>query len=983
MSEEFDIRIGTQFDTKDAESQLSDFIKKYDDKNPLDIKLNVTGEEGTEGLEATLRSIKALSKSIKDIEIKVNTNIGNSSLDLFNKVGNDFKQIADDVNGIMKKMTEDSTRSTEDAIKESMRLLNNSINKLKSNTKSLKTNIENLKLDPNINSNELEKYLNTVKQIEDIDYKKVGLEGVDSSKNIIADINKDLGNMITQSKKINSENMFKGLTSSTLLDELNAVKTVMSAKNIDTSGIDILIAKTNTLSKSTSDIKTLKESTKALKSEFNNMKVTLDLKDIKSSETAIKHLEKAKASLNEKMAKTVDSSSLEGFNNEIKLIDIGIDSIKKGLNEIGNSTIKGLDGIVDTKNTQNMQKEISNINKELVNAKGNFDKLKGSEFADSSKLVAVEGFIKSIDSSLDGLDMKNLDSSQVSKLNSQVDILKKSMISLENSTNNLQLETKFNADFSKVKSELNGLKSAIIGIGGDTSVLNQFENQLNSIANLPKINMSGVINQLKSLSGEMKKFNGDNFQFKNIDGGIKQCQQLGNEVDNLNKKLSNAKDTNIANGLEKDINNKRNAIKQLTSEFDNYQRKQSESFGKSNDNGNFSKMTANMTKGIYEVQSVLNKLGSTSPFKNITSQGGALESEFNRIQSKIVSLSKELSSGMKLGNLDLSQLQLLESELGSAIIDAMKLSQITIDMKCDDDIAEIQSLKQKLNEAGVEAKELDVAMDSIGNVKSQFGAGTMKFDEATKEIKNASKEIDKFNAKLSKGSSASVTNFGNKVEGFFSTIRNSFNNFGMGMMINQALSGVTQGIKSAILDLDSAMTDVKRVLPNDVTATATNLKSITEDARSIAIDVGQSTEDVIKGMASALQAGANTMEQATSIAKSSAIFQNVTDMSAENSSKSVASLISQYYSMDTALSQVSTGAGKTVKDYNNLTEAMDIVNYAGNNFAISSEGVTQALQRGGAVLSNYGISLSDSVAMISGANESIQNPERVDFCLVI
>lgn len=45
--------------------------------------------------------------------------------------------------------------------------------------------------------------------------------------------------------------------------------------------------------------------------------------------------------------------------------------------------------------------------------------------------------------------------------------------------------------------------------------------------------------------------------------------------------------------------------------------------------------------------------------------------------------------------------------------------------------------------------------------------------------------------------------------------------------------------------------------------------------------------------------------------------------------------------------------------------------------AISSEGVTQALSRGGSVLSNYGVSLSDSVAMISAANESIQDPQRV------
>ena len=40
-----------------------------------------------------------------------------------------------------------------------------------------------------------------------------------------------------------------------------------------------------------------------------------------------------------------------------------------------------------------------------------------------------------------------------------------------------------------------------------------------------------------------------------------------------------------------------------------------------------------------------------------------------------------------------------------------------------------------------------------------------------------------------------------------------------------------------------------------------------------------------------------------------------------------------------------------------------------NNFAISSDGVTEALQRGGSVLSNYGVDLKDSIAMITGANE--------------
>ena len=126
-----------------------------------------------------------------------------------------------------------------------------------------------------------------------------------------------------------------------------------------------------------------------------------------------------------------------------------------------------------------------------------------------------------------------------------------------------------------------------------------------------------------------------------------------------------------------------------------------------------------------------------------------------------------------------------------------------------------------------------------------------------------------------------------------------------------------------------------------------------------------------------INAGAKTMSQATAIAKQSAIFQNVTDMDAKSASKAVSTMVNQYFGMDKALTQVDKGVGSTVKGYDNLTQAMDLANYAGNNFAISSEGVTQALSRGGSVLSNYGVSLADSVALISSANESIQDPQRV------
>ena len=50
-----------------------------------------------------------------------------------------------------------------------------------------------------------------------------------------------------------------------------------------------------------------------------------------------------------------------------------------------------------------------------------------------------------------------------------------------------------------------------------------------------------------------------------------------------------------------------------------------------------------------------------------------------------------------------------------------------------------------------------------------------------------------------------------------------------------------------------------------------------------------------------------------------------------------------------------------------------------NNYAIGTDGVAEALKRGGSVLNQYGVGLSDTVALITSANEAVQNPEKVKF----
>lgn len=72
------------------------------------------------------------------------------------------------------------------------------------------------------------------------------------------------------------------------------------------------------------------------------------------------------------------------------------------------------------------------------------------------------------------------------------------------------------------------------------------------------------------------------------------------------------------------------------------------------------------------------------------------------------------------------------------------------------------------------------------------------------------------------------------------------------------------------------------------------------------------------------------------------------------------------------------GAGEA---YNLLTNYMDMANYAGNNFAVTSADIGEALQRSASFMKANGTSLSQGVAMVIGANETIQDASKVGNAL--
>lgn len=104
------------------------------------------------------------------------------------------------------------------------------------------------------------------------------------------------------------------------------------------------------------------------------------------------------------------------------------------------------------------------------------------------------------------------------------------------------------------------------------------------------------------------------------------------------------------------------------------------------------------------------------------------------------------------------------------------------------------------------------------------------------------------------------------------------------------------------------------------------------------------------------------MDEASKLSEAANVYMNVGDGidNVEDASKSIISTMKAF--------------GIEAED------AMGIVNRfneVGNNFAIDSVGIGEAFQRSASALSEAGNTIDESIALVTGANTVVQNPEQV------
>lgn len=217
------------------------------------------------------------------------------------------------------------------------------------------------------------------------------------------------------------------------------------------------------------------------------------------------------------------------------------------------------------------------------------------------------------------------------------------------------------------------------------------------------------------------------------------------------------------------------------------------------------------------------------------------------------------------------------------------------------------------------------------------------------------KQIDK----AAEAAGVRTKTFGDSLKAQFEKYRSYFSVASLFMYGEQALRSMFEQVKL----IDSAMTELKKVTNETDDAYNQFLGNAAKRARVL----GTTVDGIISSTADFARLGYG-FEESQGLAEVANIYAVVGDEieGVEDATQSLVSTLAAFRS--------------DMGDMSNTDFAMSIVdkmNEVSNNFAISSGGIGQALQRSASSMAAANNTLDETIAMITAANEIAQNPEKV------
>ena len=161
---------------------------------------------------------------------------------------------------------------------------------------------------------------------------------------------------------------------------------------------------------------------------------------------------------------------------------------------------------------------------------------------------------------------------------------------------------------------------------------------------------------------------------------------------------------------------------------------------------------------------------------------------------------------------------------------------------------------------------------------------------------------------------------------------------------------------SAVVEVDDAMTELRKVTD----APMSQISAYYDEAAESAKKYGQTISDVIKNTADWQRLGYN-LKDAKQLSDMTTLYQNVGDNMTQESASS--SMVSTLQGFQLAADQAE--------------HIVDAFNEVGNNFAIGSDGIGEALRRSASSMYAAGNTMEQTIGLVTAANEVVQDPDVV------
>ena len=301
--------------------------------------------------------------------------------------------------------------------------------------------------------------------------------------------------------------------------------------------------------------------------------------------------------------------------------------------------------------------------------------------------------------------------------------------------------------------------------------------------------------------------------------------------------------------------------------------------------------------------------------------------------------------------------------------------------KTKKNIAEQEKYNQTINRTNAEFEQLKIKADGAQERVSRTAS-----KESITKMKNLREEVNKLEQEFQqltsagKVSESQLSTYNNEMKTLSTRISqaernankggNAFLNFGeklkiaavsfaLWQVVTETFYRVKQSFAEgmqAVVDLDTAMVDLIKVT-NETNSVYENFE---EQSFAVADSIATTAQEVIKATTGFARMG-YTINESSNLGKFAIILKNVGD-EIDTVDEATGSLIA------------------TMKGFNmeagDAERIVDAVNEVSNNFAVTTGDLTSGIERVSAVMSQSGVSFEQTLGLITGATEIMQNAAK-------